>query len=326
MDTMIGLVLRTTGSWYKVLPMADNHLFATEGWETSLLDCRLRGNYRLRGNKQTNPVAVGDHVEYLLQADGTGVINEVMDRHNYIVRKATKLSKQTHVIASNIDLLCVVATLGFPRTSTGFIDRLLVTAEAYHIPACIIFNKVDLYDDSIWQMHQEIADIYQSAGYSVYAASALNGDGIDQIRQLISGKTVLFSGHSGVGKSAMLNAIAPTLELRVGEVSEWSLKGKHTTTFAEMFPMQLDESHTSFLIDSPGIKEFGMVDIKPEELSHFFPEMRRVLHDCHFANCTHRHEPHCAVKDAVDHGFISVERYNNYLGIFEQIEGGNVTR
>lgn len=323
---MVGLVLRTTGSWYKVLPLSGSDFCPTQGWEEQLVECRLRGNYRLRGNKQTNPVAVGDRVEYALQADGTGVISEVQDRHNYIVRKATKLSKQTHVIAANIDRLCIVATLGFPRTSTGFIDRLLVTAEAYHIPACIIFNKVDLYEETLWEIHNELKQMYEDAGYPVYAVSALKGDGVEDIRQLISGQTVLFSGHSGVGKSAMLNAISPSLDLKVGDVSEWSMKGKHTTTFAEMFPMQLEGLQTSFLIDSPGIKEFGMVDIKPEELSHFFPEMRRVLHDCHFANCTHRHEPHCAVKEAVDEGLISAERYNNYLGIYEQIEGGNVTR
>lgn len=323
---MEGLVIRTTGSWYKVLPTPLGSELSAQQWSEALVECRLRGNYRLRGNKQTNPVAVGDYVEYLLQDDGTGVIQEVRDRRNYIVRKATKLSKQTHVIAANIDRLCVVATLGFPRTSTGFIDRLLVTAEAYHIPACIIFNKVDLYDDELWQIHNEVKEIYESAGYPVYAVSALKGDGIQELRKLISGQTVLFSGHSGVGKSAMLNALAPGLDLRVGDVSEWSMKGKHTTTFAEMFPLPLADAGTSFLIDSPGIKEFGMVDIKPEELSHFFPEMRRVLHDCHFANCTHRHEPHCAVKDAVDQGLISAERYNNYLGIYDQIEGGNVTR
>lgn len=323
---MLGLVIRTTGSWYKVLPITETSSPSTLDWETGLVDCRLRGNYRLRGNKQTNPVAVGDQVEYLLQDDGTGVISEVRDRQNYIVRKATKLSKQTHVIAANIDRLCIVATLGLPRTSTGFIDRLLVTAEAYHIPACITFNKVDLYEETLWEIHNEIKEMYESAGYPVYAVSALKGDGIPELRQLIAGQTVLFSGHSGVGKSAMLNALAPGLDLRVGEVSEWSMKGKHTTTFAEMFLMQLDDTQTSFLIDSPGIKEFGMVDIKPEELSHFFPEMRQRLHDCHFANCTHRHEPHCAVKDAVDQGLISAERYNNYLGIYDQIEGGNVTR
>lgn len=315
-ELMIGLVIRTTGSWYKVLQR--------ESWAVS--DCRLRGNYRLRGNKQTNPVAVGDEVDYVLQEDGTGVINEVHDRHNYIVRKATKLSKQTHVIASNIDRLCVVATLGFPRTSTGFIDRLLVTAEAYHVPACVVLNKVDLYgepEDGLWELHDEVKAIYEGAGYEVFAVSALQGEGLEELRQAIAGQTVLFTGHSGVGKSALLNALVPGLDLRVGEVSEWSMKGKHTTTFAEIFPIEMGSAGVTYLIDTPGIKEFGMVDFKPEELSHFFPEMRRVLHDCHFSNCTHRHEPHCAVRDAVDAGLISAERYNNYLGIYDQIENGN---
>ncbi len=302
-----GLVIRTTGSWYKVL---------VENTERSI-DCRLRGNYRLRGNKQTNPVAVGDHVLFELQDDGTGVIHEVRDRRNYIVRRATKLSKQTHVIASNIDLLCIVATLGLPRTSTGFIDRLLVTAEAYHIPAAIIFNKSDLLqDDELRTMQRELSNLYRSVGYPVLEVSALKGDGLDDVRQLIGGKTVLFSGHSGVGKSALLNAISPGLGLKVGQLSDWSLKGKHTTTFAEIFPIQL----STYLIDTPGIKEFGMVDFTAQELGHFFPEMRCVLHDCRFANCTHRHEPGCAVLQAVDDGLISPERYHNYLGILEDIE------
>ena len=282
--------------------------------------------YRMRGNKQTNPVAVGDMVDYELLEDGTGVISEVHDRRNYIVRKATKLSKQTHVIASNIDRLCVVATLGFPRTSTGFIDRLLVTAEAYHVPACVVFNKVDLYgerEEGVWQLHEELQEMYEKAGYKVFAVSALRGDGLDELREAIVGQSVLFCGHSGVGKSALLNALVPELNLRVGEVSEWSLKGKHTTTFAEIFPIEMGDAGVTYLIDTPGIKEFGMVDFKPEELSHFFPEMRKVLHGCHFANCTHRHEPHCAVRDAVDAGLINAERYNNYLGIFDQIESGN---
>ena len=260
------------------------------------------------------------------EEDGTGVISEVHDRRNYIVRKSTKLSKQTQVLASNIDRLCVVATLGFPRTSTGFIDRLLVTAEAYHIPACVVFNKADLYgeegsEDSLWDIHNELKDIYEAAGYPVYAVSARTGQDLDLLRSAIKGQTVLFSGHSGVGKSSLLNALAPGLDLRVGEVSDWSLKGKHTTTFAEIFPIQLagEEDSYTYLIDTPGIKEFGMVDLVPGELSHFFPEMRAVLHDCHFANCTHRHEPHCAVKTAVQTGLISPERYANYLGIYDQI-------
>ena len=311
---MEGLVIRTTGSWYKVL---------VENGERSV-DCRLRGNYRLRGNKQTNPVAVGDRVLFDLEDDGTGVIHEVRDRSNYIVRRATKLSKQTHVIAANIDLLCIVATLGLPRTSTGFIDRLLVTAEAYHIPATIIFNKCDLLVDSeLRAIQQELSDLYRTVGYPVLEVSALRGDGLDEVKQLIAGKTVLFSGHSGVGKSALLNALSPGLALKVGDISDWSLKGRHTTTFAEIHPVKLITHHSSlitYLIDTPGIKEFGMVDFTAQELGHFFPEMRNVLHDCRFANCTHRHEPGCAVLQAVDDGRISSERYRNYLSIIEDIE------
>ena len=305
---MEGLVVRTTGSWYRVLAQAG-----------TTVDCRLRGNYRLRGNKQTNPVAVGDRVVFDMQDDGTGVIGEVADRRNYIVRRATKLSKQTHVIAANIDLLCVVATLGLPRTSTGFIDRLLVTAEAYHIPACVVFNKSDLLTNpELHAAQAAMATIYRHAGYPVLEVSALTGMGLDTLKAAIAGKTVLFSGHSGVGKSALLNAIEPGLGLKVGQISDWSLKGKHTTTFAEIFPFA-----DGYLIDTPGIKEFGMVDFTPQELSHFFPEMRAVLHGCHFANCTHRHEPQCAVKKAVDDGLISEERYSNYLSIIESIEAGS---
>ena len=304
--------MRTTGSWYRVLPMDEA--------DGGTVDCRLRGNYRLRGNKQTNPVAVGDVVDYSMLEDGTGVIAEVHDRRNYIVRRATKLSKQTHVIAANIDRLCIVATLAFPRTSTGFIDRLLVTAEAYHIPACIIFNKIDLYDIPMQAVHKNLQEIYEGAGYPVYAVSALQGTGLEKVRAMMTGQTTLFCGHSGVGKSALLNALVPGLELRVGEVSDWSQKGKHTTTFAEMFAVGGDFQSPTFLIDTPGIKEFGMVNFEPAELSHFYPEMRAVLHGCQFANCTHRHEPHCAVKEAVEAGVISMERYSNYLGIYSQIE------
>ncbi|MBP5547659.1 MAG: ribosome small subunit-dependent GTPase A [Bacteroidales bacterium] len=312
---MHGLVIRTTGSWYNVL-LPDGTVFP----------CRLRGNFRIRGSKQTNPVAVGDRVVFQILSDGTGFITEIEERHNCIIRRATKLSKQTHVIAANIDLMCIVATLGLPRTSTGFIDRLLVTAEAYHIPAVIVFNKCDLYDDELWTIHNEIKAIYEGAGYPVFEVSALTGQGVETIKELITGKVTLFTGHSGVGKSALLNAIDPSLHLKVGEISDWSLKGKHTTTFAEIFPINLNNSTTqqlnnsTFLIDTPGIKEFGMVDFTPEELSHFFPEMRSRLHDCHFANCTHCHEPGCAVKVAVEKGEISPERYQNYLNILDSIE------
>ncbi len=321
---MIGLVIRTTGSWYRVLPAGEQGCAPALSAEAA--DCRLRGNYRLRGNKQTNPVAVGDWVEYEMQPDGTGVIAEVRDRRNYIVRKATKLSKQTHVIAANIDRLCIVATLAFPRTSTGFIDRLLVTAEAYRIPACVVFNKTDLCRGELLEAQTQAQRLYEGAGYPVFEVSALDGAGLDDLRRAVAGQTVLFSGHSGVGKSALLNALSPGLNLRVGEVSDWSLKGRHTTTFAEIFPIRLPlpgEESVTYLIDTPGIKEFGMVDFTPEELSHFYPEMRAVLGGCHFANCTHRHEPRCAVKEAVERGDIAEERYRNYLGIFDQIESGN---
>ena len=311
---MKGLVIRTTGSWYKVLP--------EEGG--TVVDCRLRGQYRLRGNRQTNPVAVGDAVSYALQDDGIGVIDDVCDRKNYIVRKATKLSKQTHVIAANIDRLFVVATLGFPRTSTGFIDRLLVTAEAYRIPATVVFNKVDLSGaagSELWEIHNEMKALYEGAGYPVFEVSALTGQGIDALRKELHGRVSLFTGHSGVGKSALLNAIQPRLGLKVGEVSEWSLKGKHTTTFAELFPLgEQPSASEGFIIDTPGIKEFGMVDITKQELSHFFPEMRQRLHNCHFANCTHLHEPQCAVREAVERGEIAAERYQNYLNILDDLQ------
>ena len=345
-----GLVIRTTGSWYRVLVGSGQWTVDSTREQTlptthyplptEAIDCRLRGNYRLRGNKQTNPVAVGDRVLFELQDDGTGLIHEVQDRRNYIVRRATKLSKQTHVIAANIDLLCIVATLGLPRTSTGFIDRLLVTAEAYHIPAAILFNKCDLLvDDDLRALQQELSAMYRSIGYPVLEISALRGDGLDEVKRLIAGRTVLFSGHSGVGKSALLNALSPGLDLKVGQLSDWSLKGRHTTTFAEIFPVQVDSGqwivdstceqalHTThytlptYLIDTPGIKEFGMVDFSAQELSHFFPEMRAVLHGCHFANCTHRHEPGCAVMAAVDDGRIPAERYHNYLNILEDTHG-----
>ena len=236
-----GLVIRTTGNWYRVLPDSGE-----------ALECRLRGNYRLRGNKQTNPVAVGDRVLFELQDDGTGVIHDVRDRRNYIVRRATKLSKQTHVIAANIDLLCVVATLGLPRTSTGFIDRLLVTAEAYHIPACLVFNKCDLLDDpDLRTLQDKVSAIYRAAGYPVLEVSALRGDGLAELKQTIAGKTVLFSGHSGVGKSALLNALCPDLALKVGAISDWSLKGRHTTTFAEIHPVPLSTLNSQLTSSTP---------------------------------------------------------------------------
>lgn len=314
---MEGLVVKSTGSWYQILER-----------EGAQYECRLRGNFRLHGNKQTNPIAVGDKVTFRVEEDGTGTITAVADRKNCLMRKSIKLSKQTHVIASNIDRLCVVATLAFPRTTTGFIDRLLVAAEAYRIPACIVFNKTDLYDEGLRQEQARLRGIYEGAGYEVHEVSARTGNGIAganffSLPQKEEGRNdgvfsrpiLLFAGHSGVGKSALLNAIDPKLQLREGEISDYNDKGRHTTTYAELHPFG-----SGFLVDTPGIKEFGMVDYGEEELSHFFPEMRRVLPSCYFANCTHRHEPRCAVKEAVRNGDISEERYANYLNIIESLK------
>ncbi len=307
---MTGLVIRSTGSWYNV----------QEEKSRKVVECRLRGSYRLRGSKQTNPIAVGDWVDYELCDDGTGVIHEVHERKNYIIRKATKLSKQTHVIAANIDLLCVVATVSMPRTSTGFIDRLLATAEAYHIPSCLIINKIDLLTEADDQAYKDwLSKLYTTAGYRVYETSALYSNGIAELREAMSDKTVLLSGHSGVGKSALLSALCPGLEIRIGEISEWTEKGKHTTTFAEIYPVELPGAGACRVIDTPGIKEFGMVEMNANEVSHYFPEMRARVQGCHFSNCTHRHEPGCAIKEAVENGEISEERYTNYINIINDI-------
>lgn len=295
-----GLITKTTGKWYKVRTA-----------EGDIIDCRLRGNFRIKGIKSTNPIAVGDFVEFELQStDGTGLITSVEERRNCIIRRSTKLSKQTHIIAANLDQACVVATLGFPRTSTGFIDRFLVTAEAYHVPCVLVFNKTDLYDEELQEYQDSLFEVYQKAGYTCIGVSATKGTNLEQLKTLLEGKTTLFAGHSGVGKSALLNALQPGLGLKVGDVSLFNMKGKHTTTFAELFPFG-----DGFIIDTPGIKEFGMVDFSKEEVSHFFPEMRAVLHDCRFANCTHEHEPGCAVKQAVEQGVIADFRYENYLNI-----------
>lgn len=295
-----GLVSKTTGKWYKVRTAAGD-----------IIDCRLRGNFRIKGIKSTNPIAVGDIVRFEIQStDGTGLITEVEERRNCIIRRSTKLSRQTHIIATNIDQACLVATLGFPRTSTGFIDRFLVTAEAYHVPCILVFNKIDLYNKELIDYQNSIAEVYRDAGYRCIGVSATQHTNIDELHRLIDGKTTLFAGHSGVGKSALLNALSPDLGLKIGDVSLFSMKGKHTTTFAELFPYG-----NGYIIDTPGIKEFGMVDFSKSEISHFFPEMKALLHNCRFANCTHEHEPGCAVKQAVEQGVISDFRYTNYLNI-----------
>lgn len=303
---MKGTVIKSTGSWYQVL--AENN---------QIYECRLKGNFRLKDQKNTNPITVGDHVEIEIEENKhNAVISKLEPRKNYIIRKATNLSKQTHIIASNIDQAILVVTLAYPRTSTGFIDRFLVTAEAYGIPVIIVFNKADMFEEAGLQVVNELAAVYQKAGYKTLITSVIDKRGIEELKQLMKNKVSLISGHSGVGKSSLINAIEPSLNLRVSEISETHEKGMHTTTFAEMFPL----SFGGFIIDTPGIKEFGMVDIKPEELGHFFPEIRELMLHCKYNNCLHQNEPGCAVRNAVQENLFDKERYINYLNILNSEE------
>ncbi len=282
--------------------------------EGKTIDCRLRGRLKMEGSKATNPVAVGDEVVFQYDDDKRqAVITEILERKNYIIRKATKLSRQTHVIAANIDLAVVFATLAYPRTSTGFIDRLLVTGEAYSIPVSIVFNKYDLLkdDDEALAQLEELTQIYTDAGYRCLHVSATEKHNLDQFNDLLANKIVLLSGHSGVGKSALINAIEPGLDLKVQSISRAHKKGKHTTTFAEMIPL----SNGGMIIDTPGIKEFGLVDFEAWELCHYFPEMRLHFNKCRYDNCTHFNEPGCKVKEEVEEGNISISRYENYLNM-----------
>lgn len=296
---MRGKVIKSTGSWYIVL---DDEC---RQWE-----CRLRGKIRLDGLRSTNPVAVGDNVVFEQEpGKDTAVIKSIETRNNLIVRKSVNLSKASHIIAANVDLAIVVATIAQPRTSTGFIDRFLVTAEAYHIPTALIFNKCDLYsEDQIGDMCV-LMEYYQSIGYTSFGVSAKTGFQIDELRDLMRGKICLFSGHSGVGKSALVNALDPNLNVRIGEISDVHEKGKHTTTFAEMHHLDFG----AWIVDTPGIKEFALYDLEKETLAQRFPEMRELMSECRFNNCTHMHEPGCAVKQALENGDIADWRYVNYL-------------
>lgn len=296
---MRGKVIKSTGSWYIVLDEEGRQ------WE-----CRLRGKIRLDGLRSTNPVAVGDNVIFEQEpGKDTAVIKSIETRNNLIVRKSVNLSKASHIIAANVDLAIVVATIAQPRTSTGFIDRFLVTAEAYHIPTALIFNKCDLYtEDQIGDMCV-LMEYYQSIGYTTFGVSAKTGFQIDELRNLMRGKICLFSGHSGVGKSALVNALDPNLNVRIGEISDVHEKGKHTTTFAEMHHLDFD----AWIVDTPGIKEFALYGLEKETLAQRFPEMRELMSECRFNNCTHMHEPGCAVKQALENGDIADWRYVNYV-------------
>ena len=298
-----GIVIKSTGSWVVVKLQSGDRL-----------ECRLKGQFRLHGIRHTTPVAIGDHVEVdVPPGDTTGVIRSIGPRDNYIIRKATKLSKQSHIIAANLDHAYLVATLAMPRTSTGFIDRFLVTAAGYYIPASIIFNKCDLYGSELEGFMQELEDVYGRAGYACHRVSALTGVGVAPIRELLKGKVSLFAGHSGAGKSALIRAIDPSLNPRIGAISEAHNKGMHTTTFAEMY--EIDGG--GFIVDTPGIREFGLVGFDRAEIPRCFPEMDRLLPRCQFKNCTHVHEPGCAVKMALETGEVSHIRYNSYLSILD---------
>jgi ribosome biogenesis GTPase len=305
MELKKGVVVRSTGSWYSV--RVDKGEF---------YDVRIKGKFRNKGIKTTNPIAVGDEVVFELRENGDGIINEILPRNNYIIRKSVNLSKQAHIIASNIDQALLLVTIASPSTSTGFIDRFLVTAEAYHIPVTIVFNKIDAYSQSELATLKEWRGVYEKIGYNCLEISAINKDGVAEVKALMKDQTTLLSGHSGVGKSTLVNAIDASLNLKTASVSNSHNKGKHTTTFAEMFELEMG----GFLIDTPGIKGFGLVEFDRADLSHYFIEFREFLHDCKFNNCQHVNEPKCAVINAVKKGEIAAFRYQNYLMMWNEDE------
>lgn len=307
---MKAIVYKSTGSWYVV-----------KNEQGQWFNARIRGVLKMDDITSTNPVAVGDIVEIDIEEEeaGTAIINSIADRRNYINRQSPKSKYQHHIVAANLDQSVLVATLREPRTSQGFIDRFLVASEMYHVPAVIVFNKWDLYREKEKQQFEEWAAMYGEAGYPVIVCSTVTGEGIEALKQKLAGKISLFSGHSGVGKSTLLNAILPELKLRTQDVSGWSGKGMHTTTFAEMFDLPGGGS----LIDTPGVREFGLVNVTKQELSHYFPEMRSRLNDCQFNNCQHLNEPGCAIKQAVEEGTITAERYESYISLLLTIDERN---
>ncbi len=302
---MIGLVYKSTGSWYTV---------KTELGDT--YECRIKGKFRIKGIKSTNPIAVGDYVDFELETSNnttSGIINTIHDRKNYIVRKSVNLSKQTHIIASNIDQVFLMITINNPPTLTSFIDRFLVTAEAYSIKTILLFNKIDTYNQDILDEVRYLAHVYRSIGYECIGISATTGKNIEKVKALMHNKTSMFSGHSGVGKSTLINTIEPNLDLKTKAISSLYMQGQHTTTFAEMY----DLSFGGKIIDTPGIKGFGVVDMDKEEIGDYFPEIFKLKQGCKFNNCLHINEPKCAVKEALDKDEIAFSRYRSYLQIVE---------
>ena len=300
-----GLVIKNTGSWYVV---------KTD--DGALVECKIKGNFRLKGIRSTNPIAVGDRVCIVPNAEGTAFITEIEDRKNYIIRRASNLSKQSHIIAANVDACMLVVTVNYPETSTTFIDRFLASAEAYRVPVNLVFNKVDLYSEDELRYLDGLVNLYTHIGYPCYRISAANGEGVDALKEDLQGKITLFSGHSGVGKSTLINYLLPDQQLKTGEISSVHNKGMHTTTFSEMYPL----GENGYIIDTPGIKGFGTFDMEEEEIGHYFPEIFKASADCRYNNCTHRHEPGCAVREAVEQHYISESRYASYLNMLEDNE------
>lgn len=307
---MTGTVIKNTGSSY---------LVRTESGEN--LNCKIKGNFRLKGIRTTNPVAVGDHVAVSLPDGDTGYITAIAPRRNYIIRKASNLSKQAHILAANLDQVCLVVTLFHPTTSTTFIDRFLATAEAYRVPTVIVINKIDLLEDDPDAMEylNAVSYLYESIGYTVVKVSAKTGEGLEALRENLRGKTTLFSGNSGVGKSTLINDLIPGLQLATASISSTHDTGMHTTTFSEMFDLP-DMDEPSAIIDTPGVKGFGTLEFDRHEVSHFFPEIFKIGAECRYSDCTHTHEPGCAVREAVEDHRISESRYASYLSILEDSE------
>ena len=303
---MKGLVVKNTGSWYTVL--------TDDG---QLIESKVKGNFRLKGIRSTNPVAVGDRVELVANAEGTAFITAIEDRRNYIIRRSQNLSKQSHIIAANVDQAFLVVTVDFPQTSTTFIDRFLASAEAYRVPVVLVFNKTDLLDADLLRYQQMMMALYENIGYHCVAISAETGEGIEALRPLLQQKITLLSGNSGVGKSTLINRLVPDANLRTAEISDAHNTGQHTTTFSEMISLP----DGGWLIDTPGIKGFGTFDMEPEELTSYYPEIFRFSKDCRFSNCTHTHEPGCAVLQALEDHFIAQSRYQSYLSMMEDKDG-----
>ena len=303
---MNGLVIKNTGSWYIVR--------TGDGRD---VECKVKGNFRLKGIRSTNPVAVGDRVQIAENREGTAFITEIEDRKNYIIRRASNLSKQSHILAANLDQCMLIVTVNYPETSTTFIDRFLATAEAYRVPVLLLFNKTDLYDEDDRRYLEGLVHLYTTIGYPCLKVSAIQGQGMEEVKAKLRGRITLFSGNSGVGKSTLINALLPGTDARTGEISAVHNNGMHTTTFSEMYPV---DNEGGYIIDTPGIKGFGTFDMETEEIGHYFPEIFKASAECRYSNCTHRHEPGCAVLQAVEEHRISQSRYASYLSMLDDKE------